>query len=57
MERDAGWVDPGFEGRRACQLVIAEVDKPTTVYQGKYSKQQSTTTSAIHIDKENLNLI
>lgn len=73
--QNAGWVDPGFEGRitlelfnsnrfpieliegrRVCQLVIAEVDKPTTAYQGKYSKQQSTTTSAIHMDKENLNL-
>lgn len=70
--QNAGWVDPGFEGRitlelfnsnrfpieliegrRICQLVFAETDQPTKPYQGKYTKQSSTTASFIYMDEEN----
>ncbi|UOQ46556.1 dCTP deaminase [Halobacillus salinarum] len=70
--QNAGWVDPGFEGRltlelynsnrapieliegrRICQLVIAEVDEPTQPYKGKYAGQMSTTASEVYKDEEN----
>ncbi|WP_082236065.1 dCTP deaminase [Halobacillus massiliensis] len=69
--QNAGWVDPGFEGRitlelfnanrspieliegwRICQLVMAEMDQPTTAYSGKYAGQSSTTPSAVYKDVE-----
>ncbi|MYL29901.1 dCTP deaminase [Halobacillus halophilus] len=70
--QNAGWVDPGFEGRitlelfnsnrspieliegwRICQLVLAQMDRPTKTYEGKYFGQSSTKASAIYEDKEN----
>ncbi|MEC3884865.1 dCTP deaminase [Halobacillus sp. HZG1] len=70
--QNAGWVDPGFEGRitlelfnsnrcpieltegwRICQLVLAQMDRLTNAYQGKYRGQSSTTASAVYRDKEN----
>lgn len=39
-------------GMRVCQLVIAQVDKETEGYQGKYLFQKGATTSRIYLDGE-----
>ncbi|EXJ24339.1 Deoxycytidine triphosphate deaminase [Alkalibacterium sp. AK22] len=39
-------------GMRVCQLVIAEVDKTTEGYQGKYLNQTGATASRIHLDSD-----
>lgn len=39
-------------GMRVCQLVIAEVDKMTEGYKGKYLNQTGATASRIHLDSD-----
>lgn len=39
-------------GMRVCQLVIAQVDKETEGYQGKYLFQKGATTSRIYLDND-----
>ncbi len=39
-------------GRRVCQLVIAEVDKETEGYMGKYVGQQKATASRVYLDND-----
>ncbi len=70
--QNAGWVDPGFEGRitlelynanslpillesgrRICQLVFCQMDKPSLhPYRGKYQGQSVTTGSRAFEDRE-----